>query len=378
MPPKSLPARKKNGQFTVQTRPPPSSLATPPVTRSSQEPPSGTATPLSSAASPEQSALDRAPTQTALSSRANLSALVDSSSDLDDAPAFVVYNRSRSASPTIPAPHRSHFPSPSTSDFPTSLDSSQLGRNQDSSESRYTVPAGYSTTLQFPPSLTSQPCNTTQSHFVPAPVPSQLPRPASQHTKQTPSSSLPHTMSTMSNAASTSLAAMPSSRSSKAPHFSGDEDELVSEFLQEYEDLADGCRLNPVQKVETILRYIPRPLQHLWKTRPGYQARDWDYFKADIENLHPDVETFSHHTEQGLETFRKLSAKSRIHNEAEVMKYYRNFLTIADPLLTSHCISNNEYNSAFFKGFHLAIQSIITQRYREVDPHHPVHKPFPI
>ena len=51
---------------------------------------------------------------------------------------------------------------------------------------------------------------------------------------------------------------MPSARSSRAPHFSGDEDELLTEFLREYEDLADGFGLTEEQKLHTILRYIPR------------------------------------------------------------------------------------------------------------------------
>ena len=62
---------------------------------------------------------------------------------------------------------------------------------------------------------------------------------------------------------------MPSARSSRAPQFNGGEDEVLSEFLREYEDLADGFRLTEAQKVETIMRYIPRTLRSLWMTLPG-------------------------------------------------------------------------------------------------------------
>ena len=113
-------------------------------------------------------------------------------------------------------------------------------------------------------------------------------------------------------------------------------------------------------------------------TWPGYQAGVWRNFRADLERLHPDVTAPSRHTKQGLETLCELSAKSCIHSEAKVLKYYRNFLTIADPLLMDQQITTNKYNSTFFKGFHPSIQTVIAQCLWQVYPHHPFHEPFPI
>jgi len=182
----------------------------------------------------------------------------------------------------------------------------------------------------------------------------------------------------MSHTAHTGPMVMPSARSSRVPHFSGSEDELITEFLRDFEDLADGCRLTPDQKVESILRYVPRTLQHLWTTLPGYQAGDWDDFHDNIEQLYPDVTALSRHMSQGLETFRELSAKSRVHDEADVLKYHRGFLTVATPLLADHRITIDEFNSAFFKGFHPDIQDIIADRFEKVYLHHPVHEPYHI
>jgi hypothetical protein len=171
---------------------------------------------------------------------------------------------------------------------------------------------------------------------------------------------------------------MPLERSSRAPHFSGNEDKLLSEFLREYENLANSCRLTSEEKVDTIMRYVPRSMKHLWETRHGYQVGDWDDFKAELEDLHPDVTAPSRHTKQGLETLRRLSAKFRIHSESEVLKYYRNFVTVADPLLMNQDITMSEYNATFFRGFHPSIQTIIVQRFKQVYPHHLVHEPFPV
>jgi hypothetical protein len=181
----------------------------------------------------------------------------------------------------------------------------------------------------------------------------------------------------MPHAASTGLAAMPSARSSRAPQFNSGEDEVLSEFLRKYEDLADGFRLTEAQKVETIMRYIPRTLRSLWMMLPGFQTLRWHHFRTELEVLYPDVASHSRHTKQGLETFRELSAKSRVHSEAEVLKYYRNFLTVASPLLASHRITSADFDMAFFKGFHPSIQDVIAECFEKVFPHHPVHEPFP-
>ena len=71
---------------------------------------------------------------------------------------------------------------------------------------------------------------------------------------------------------------MPAPRSQWAPCFSAQDDELISEFLHEYEDLADGNGLTEKQKVETMIRYVPRDLRKLWKTLLGYRATKWRRF----------------------------------------------------------------------------------------------------
>jgi hypothetical protein len=86
---------------------------------------------------------------------------------------------------------------------------------------------------------------------------------------------------------------MPSARSSRAPQFTGGEDEVLSEFLREYEDLADGFGLTEAQKVETITRYIPRTLRSLWMTLPGFRTLRWHHFRTELEVLYPDVASHS-------------------------------------------------------------------------------------
>lgn len=220
MPPKALPARKKNGQFTAQAGQPPSSLATPPASRlSSQNPPAD-----SESHTAPRSRSDSVSSSTTSPVRSGLADLIDPSSDSDHALTFAASGHSRSASPTIPAPSRSRSTSPVTSDFPTSLDSSQPTDSQDQTpDPRFIIPAGFETSLQFLPTLVSRPRPTGSTQTRPRPrssrpptqpVPNLPPPPASQ-TPHNLSSHLPLPSTNMSHATTAGCAAMPSAQSSK-------------------------------------------------------------------------------------------------------------------------------------------------------------------
>jgi hypothetical protein len=88
---------------------------------------------------------------------------------------------------------------------------------------------------------------------------SPVPKPMSRPTLQCPG---------------TSPAAMPPSRSKRAPHFSGSVVNFIEDFLEEYEEFANSCRLTDRQKVETVTRYKTPDLRDFWKSPDGHVASD--------------------------------------------------------------------------------------------------------
>jgi len=172
------------------------------------------------------------------------------------------------------------------------------------------------------------------------------------------------------------VAGMPPARSSRAPHFAGTNSESLSDFLREYENLADSLGLSEEEKVDTILCYVPRALQSLWSELRGYLVKDWDELRDTLEALYPDITI--RHTRQNLETFQELSAKCRLHNEGDLLNYHRNFLTIASPLFSNHEITLKDFLSSFLNGFHRSHQRRIRQRLEMVYLHQPPHDPYPI
>ncbi|KAH8976612.1 hypothetical protein EDB92DRAFT_1823619 [Lactarius akahatsu] len=150
----------------------------------------------------------------------------------------------------------------------------------------------------------------------------------------------------MSHGTPSGLAAMPAARSQCAPRFSGQDDEILEEFLQEYEDLADGNGLSERQKVETILRYVPRSLQKLWSMLPGYVNVRWHHFRAQLEELYPDIAGCTRCMCQGLSQFVELS------------------------------LTDDDFHAEFFKGFHAENQDILADQVFNINPHHPANQPF--
>ena len=263
MPPKApLPCNRK-GQFVAQAGQPPSSLATPPAPRPlSQNPPPSRAT---SPSHIESSSRATSPSVATLSSRVDHSPIGNRPSDFDYAPTFAAPGHSRSSSPTVPAPIPSRSPSPTTSDFPTSLESGQVYHNQNQAPaSRLILPAVLPTLVPRPhprqphPYILTPPKHRPRTPPSPS-IPNPLAHPMPQLSHNIPSSFIPLSAN-MSHPASLGPAAMPSARSTHAPHFAGSKEELLPDFLNEYEDLADSFGLTEEQKVETVLRYIPRTL----------------------------------------------------------------------------------------------------------------------
>jgi hypothetical protein len=172
---------------------------------------------------------------------------------------------------------------------------------------------------------------------------------------------------------------MPVAKSKRAPRFSDQDGEILSKFLREYEDLADRNGLTEKQKVKTILRYVSRSVKTLWLYVPGYAPANWRRFCTELERLYPDIAAQTRCTRQGLTEFLELSAESLIRDENDVMTYYWNFLTIAQPLLKANKLTNHDFNAEFFKGFHADDQDILAnQVFFNINPRHPPHEPFEV
>ena len=113
------------------------------------------------------------------------------------------------------------------------------------------------------------------------------------------------------------LGAMPDPCSAGAPYFSGQPNEPLAAFLEEFNTLATSHELTDGQKVRTILEYILPTERDFWKTLDRFDTGNWQTFRTTIEALYPSATT--RYTRIDPEEFVDISAMSRVKGEGDVM-----------------------------------------------------------
>ncbi|KAI0280448.1 hypothetical protein BC826DRAFT_884641, partial [Russula brevipes] len=135
---------------------------------------------------------------------------------------------------------------------------------------------------------------------------------------------------------------MPAPDSSLAPYFSGRVDAPIQEFLRDFEELADNCRLTERQKVEKLIRYVHRSQHNHIRTLDGFETRDWDEFKNSLEESYDPIPMQRQYSRQRLYDFLRYASQSRMNGESDVIEYHRQFQTLSRPLFNSQRLTSEE------------------------------------
>jgi len=172
------------------------------------------------------------------------------------------------------------------------------------------------------------------------------------------------------------ISAMPSVQSRLAPRFTGNVNQPIEDFLEEYEELADKCGLTSLQKVETVIRYVDRSQRYVWQNLPGYIARDWLDFRDELcdEYVSPTLE--GQFSRQKLIDFAAKYARKRMGNETDVINYQRQFNNQSKVLLGTGRITVGEHNAIFWRGFHPEDQRTLRERLIAMHPNMPQGQAF--
>ena len=148
------------------------------------------------------------------------------------------------------------------------------------------------------------------------------------------------------------VSAMPSPRSKTALRFLGKIDILIKDFLREYEELADSCRLTQCQKVETVIWYVSTSQRHIWTSLAGFTARDWSNLCQQLHKEYISPSTQGQYLKQKLVELANSSVELPMEEEADMINYHRDFNMLSKPLLEARQITEGEQNTIFWHGFH--------------------------
>ena len=155
---------------------------------------------------------------------------------------------------------------------------------------------------------------------------------------------------------------MPSARSRLAPHFSGDIDHPIEEFLQEYEELVDIHGLTEAQKGTTVIRYVDTSQRHIWRSLPGFIDQDWIDLCDQLREEYVSPTAESKFSKQKLVKFVDKSARKRMRDEADVISYHRQFNASSKVLLDTGRVTTFELNAIYWRGFHPDDQRALHER----------------
>jgi hypothetical protein len=169
---------------------------------------------------------------------------------------------------------------------------------------------------------------------------------------------------------------MPGPHSVDAPSFSEESSVSFADFLHEFEALATANGLTDLQRLEVIFQYISPSLRKFWKTVDGYDHSDWAIFCVALVGMYPDTSAAARFTKRALHSFIHDSRRCCMRNEEDVMRYYRQYLKLTNPLRAARKLSDEARNAKFFKGFHREDREILSSRIFAMRPNHPEDTPY--
>ena len=169
---------------------------------------------------------------------------------------------------------------------------------------------------------------------------------------------------------------MPSVCSKITPHFSGDIEQPIEDFLDEYEEWADKCGLTSRQKVETVIWYVDRHQRHVWQNLPGYLNCDWSALHNELcdEYISPTPE--GQFSRQKLVDFASKYAQKRMGDKTDIINYQCQFNAQSKVLLSTGRITVGERNAIFWRGFHPDDQQALRERLIAMHPNKPQGQAF--
>ena len=174
----------------------------------------------------------------------------------------------------------------------------------------------------------------------------------------------------------TEPSALPPPHSHSAPYFSGELDEDIDEFLQEYEELTDKCQLTEEEKVKKVIRYVAKTHKDFWRAMDGYKTNDWEDLCEDLRASYLSATVEGRHSLHKLQDFVRDSARTRMNEEQDVISYHRKFLMLSKHLYDAQEITPKERNTLFWRGFHPDDRAAMFSRLIARNPEQPRGQAF--
>ena len=150
---------------------------------------------------------------------------------------------------------------------------------------------------------------------------------------------------------------MPSARSREAPSFKGKNARL---FLEEFETYANKAGLDNAERCRILENYCSSEPARFIRTLKSSVRKDWTLLKNALLAAYTSAKEEDRYTYATLDTFTR--AKRNIKSSKAYDKYYRQFMSIANPLTEKGKLIESQHNELFFKGLRPGSLRLYVQR----------------
>ena len=168
---------------------------------------------------------------------------------------------------------------------------------------------------------------------------------------------------------------MPTCNHHSAPKFDGKPASL-SPFLDEVEQLAQGCGLTPKQHIEWAVHYSPNDERELWQLQSAVGTDDWEKFKKELFELYPGSTGERKYSIANLQTLIEKQATADIADAEEFGVYRRSFLTVATYLKNKARLTDREISIYFLKGLEQSFRDKVQGQLKAENPTHHSDDPY--
>lgn len=168
---------------------------------------------------------------------------------------------------------------------------------------------------------------------------------------------------------------MPSIYAKDGLRFDGKTHDLLP-FLEEFEILADGCRLTSSEMARQLCKYTSPAVRNLWEVLQGYKETDYDILKKNILDCYPEAQETRKYSPQDLEEIVDEYSERPLRSESDLADYYRAFKAVALGLLSQGDLSTTEVNKAFWFGLHDVTRDRIERKLEVAKPDHDDSRPW--
>jgi hypothetical protein len=142
---------------------------------------------------------------------------------------------------------------------------------------------------------------------------------------------------------------MPFHGTDRTPKFDGTSD-MLSEFIDAYEECADRAGLQGLDKIKGIIKYLEHDDRELWAGLPEAQTSNYDVFMKEIKVMYLGCDGKRWYTPVDLQALAREYAQKLMFSGQELSAYLCAFRRIMQPLLNEDCIEKAEHNYIFMEG----------------------------